>query len=227
MVLSDPSTLYGSPTTTRAGCHSRSSASIRSQRGMPAATGTASRGAAERLTVSPQATPIRRRPKSNASTIRGAPPAGFAGVAGSGTTGPGIGSAGIAGSGIAPDRADARQLHPKEASGGLPAGLERQFEYQAGVHRRAQPCVCPDLIFQLAAVPARISQCDDGFLRTLAAGHGGQYVPRSRYMDDIGHFERRVPFAAGAVHHETTIGLHGAATQYPASPQGPHADSVS
>src|SRR6202789_1296279 len=190
MVLSDPSTLYGSPTTTRAGCHSRSSASIRSQRGMPAATGTASRGAAERLTVSPQATPIRRRPKSNASTICGA--------AGPGTMGPGIGGTGVAGSGIASDRADARQLHPKEASGGLPAGLERQFEYQIGVHRSAQPCVCPDLIFQLAAVPARISQGHDGFLRTLAAGHGGQYVPRSRYMDDIGHFERRVPFAAAA-----------------------------
>src|ERR1700722_5450850 len=210
MVLSDPSTLYGSPTTTRAGCQSRSSASIRSQRGMPAATGTASSGVAERLTVSPQATPIRRRPKSNASTTCGAP----------GTTGTGIGGTGIAGSGVAPDRADARQLHPEEASRGLPAGLERQFEYQVGVHRRAQPCVSADFIFQLAAVPARISQCDDGFFRTLAAGHGGQYVPRCRYVDDVGHFERRVPFAAGAVHHETTIGLHRAAAQYLAFPQG-------
>src|SRR6202011_5544384 len=76
MVLSDPSTLYGSPTTISAGCHSRSSASITSQRGPPKPTGTVSRGAAVRLMVSPQATPMRRRPKSNARITRGAPLAG-------------------------------------------------------------------------------------------------------------------------------------------------------
>ena len=44
--------------------------SIGSQRGPLGPAGTACRGEAVRLTVSPQATPIRRSPKSKARTIR-------------------------------------------------------------------------------------------------------------------------------------------------------------
>src|SRR5882762_7584267 len=111
MTLSDPSTLYGSPTTISAGCHSRSSAPIAAQRSPPTPTGTASRGAAVRLTVSPQATPMRRSPKSKARTTRGAPLAGpsgaaVSGAAGSATAHSGQPDLGIADLGIAADRAD-------------------------------------------------------------------------------------------------------------------------
>src|SRR5208282_3336844 len=123
---------------------------------------------AVRLTVSPQAMPMRRRPKSNARTIRGAPLAGLSGIA----------DPGDAGSGIAADRADTRQLHSQEATRGVPARFERQVENQTGVDRGVEPCVRPDLILELSAVPAGIPQGDDGFRRTLAAGHRGQNIAR-------------------------------------------------
>src|ERR1700733_12097458 len=141
MVLSEPSTLYGRPTTISAGCQSRSSASIVSQGGEPDFTASASSGEAVRLTVSPHATPMRLSPKSKARTSRGAAPAGRSGVAGSG---------------IAADRADARQLHPPETPRRLPARFEGQIEDQVGIHRRTEPCIGPDLIFELTAAPAGI-----------------------------------------------------------------------
>src|ERR1700761_1267842 len=114
-----------------AGCHSRSTAPIASHGGPFGPDSKVSSGEAPRLNVSPLATPILRRPKSNASTIRGRE-----------------------GSGISAGGTDAGQLHAQQFSRGMPARFERQVEYQFHVHRCAQPGVGADFLLELAAVPA-------------------------------------------------------------------------
>src|SRR5580704_12872537 len=153
--FSEPSTLYGSPTTAMSGCQSRSIAAINSQRGPVGPAGTVSRAEALRLRVSRQATPILRRPKSKAKT-----------------------SFGRSDSGIAADGADSGQFHAQETPSGEPARFKRQFKDQSQIHRRAQPGVRPDLLFQLAAIPAGVSQGDNGLSGPLTARHGRQDVAR-------------------------------------------------
>src|SRR3974390_325375 len=167
MPLSEPSTLYGRPTPAMSGCQSRSNLSIISQRGPKGPAGTACKGEAVRLTVSPQATPILLSPKSKARTIFGRQD-----------------------SGIAADRADSRQFDSEQARGGVPSRLERQIKNQPKVHGRAQPGVRPDFVLQLAAVPTGVTQGDDGLIRTLAPGHGGQNVSRRRHVQHLGDLER-------------------------------------
>src|SRR5580704_19752684 len=99
-----------------------------SQRGPSGPQGTVLRAEALRLTVSPQATPILRRPKSKARTTFGRED-----------------------SGISADGADSGQFHAQETPSGEPARFKRQFKDQSQIHRRAQPGVRPDLLFQLAA----------------------------------------------------------------------------
>src|SRR6185312_13563656 len=64
-----PSTLYGAPTTSSPGCSALTCRPMASQSGWPAFAGTAVRGAAVRVSVSPEAMPIRLRPKSKARTV--------------------------------------------------------------------------------------------------------------------------------------------------------------
>src|SRR5260370_35344722 len=97
MALSEPSALYGSPTTMRSGCHSRSSESTALHDGPAAVLATAASGLALRRSVLPHATPMRRRPKSNARTSCGERRLAPSGAAGA--------SARLLG--IAADRADA------------------------------------------------------------------------------------------------------------------------
>src|ERR1700683_3914763 len=165
--LSEPSTLYGSPTTAMSGCQSRIILAINSQRGPWGPQGTVSRAEALRLRVSPQATPILRRPKSKARTIFGRDD-----------------------SGISADGAGSGQSHAQETPGGMPARLKRQFENQSQIHRRAQPCVRPNLFLQLAPIPACIPQGDDGLIGTLPASHGRQDVSRGGDVQRIGNIER-------------------------------------
>src|ERR1700723_394150 len=188
--FSEPSTLYGSPTTAMSGCQSRIIVAINSQRGPLGPAGTVSRAEALRLKVSPQATPILRRPKSKARTIFGRDD-----------------------SGISAGGADSGQFHAQQAAGRVPARFERQVENQALIHRGAEPGIGANLLLQLAAVPAGIAQGDDGLGRTLAARHGGQNIARGRHMQRIGNLERRIPFTVRAVYHEAAIGLHGAPSQ--------------
>src|ERR1700690_248366 len=112
------------------GCQSRSSEVMASQRGPFESAGTASRAEALRLSVSPQATPILRRPKSKARTIFGR-----------------------GDSGISADGADSQQSPPQQAAGRMPARFERQIENQSQIHRGAEPGIGANLLFQLAAVP--------------------------------------------------------------------------
>src|SRR5580704_10952474 len=195
--LSEPSTLYGSPTTAMSGCQSLSIEAMSSQRGPFRPAGTVSKAEALRLMLSPQATPILRRPKSKARMI-------FA----------------REDSGISAGGTDSRQFHAQKTSGGMPAGLERQFENQTQVHRRTQPRVRPKLFLQLAAVPAGVPQGDNGLLGPLAARHGRQYVPRRGHVQRIGDLERRIPFAERAMHDEAAIGLHRSTAQYLPLPEG-------
>src|SRR5258707_929933 len=191
IALSEPSTLYGSPTSAMLGCQTCSIEAMSSQRGPFLLAGTVSKAEALRLTLSPQATPILRRPKSKARTIFGREI-----------------------SGISANGADSRQFHAQKSSGGMPAGFERQFENQTQVNRRAQPGVRPNLFLQLAAVPAGVPQGDNGLLGPLAAGHGRQDIPRRSHVQRIGDLERRIPFAECTMHDEAAIGLHRSAAQY-------------
>src|ERR1700690_1029234 len=106
-------------------------------------------------------------------------------------------AAGAARSGIAADRTDAREFDSEQAARGQPAGLERHVEDDAGVDRRAEPGVGADLILQLTAVPARVTQGDHRLRGAFAAGYGVQNIPRGGDVDEVGHLERGVPFAAG------------------------------
>src|SRR5450755_3773473 len=124
------------------------------------------------------------------------------------------GAAGAARSGITADRADPRQFDAEQAPRGEPAGLERNVENDAGVDRSAEPSVGADLILQLTAVPAGVTQGDHRLRGALAAGHSIQNVPGSGDVDEVGNLERRIPFAAGGVHDKTAVGLHRAAAQH-------------
>src|ERR1700735_3796884 len=199
--FSEPSTLYGSPTTAMPGCHSRSIAVINSQRGPSGPAGTVCRAEALRLRVSPQATPILRRPKSKARTIFGRDD-----------------------SGISADGTDSGQFHAQETPGGMPARFKRQLENQSQIHRGAQPCVRPDLLLQLAAVPAGVPQGDHRLIGPLTARHGRQDVARGGDVQRIGNLERRVPFAEGPMHDKAAIGLHRSAAQHLPLPQRPFAE---
>src|SRR6202044_1671874 len=131
--LSESSTLYGRPTTSTAGRHSRITASTASQ-GTPRDPQASARACeALRLTVSPQATPMRRCPKSNARTICGAC------------------SRADGASGITADRADEREIDAQYPPGPGPARFERHVEDEARIHRGAEPGVRPDLVLELPA----------------------------------------------------------------------------
>src|SRR5450759_688767 len=97
------------------------------------------------------------------------------------------GAAGAARSGIAADRTDAREFDAEQAACGQPAGLERHVEDDAGVDRRAEPGVGADLILQLTAVPARVTQGDHRLRGAFAAGHGIQNVPGSGDVDQVSY----------------------------------------
>src|SRR5260370_29457877 len=135
IALSEPSTLYGSPTTAMLGCQTCSIEAMSSQRGPFRLAGTVSKAEALRLTLSPQATPILRRPKSKARTIFGREI-----------------------SGISANGADSRQFHAQKSSGGMPAGFERQFENQTQVKRRAQQRARPHIFLQQSAFTASVTQ---------------------------------------------------------------------
>src|SRR5882757_5350310 len=198
--LSEPSALYGSPTTRSAGCQSRIRESTISQRGPAAVFAIPVSGLAVRLNVSPHATPIRRRPKSNAITSCGVAsprPCGTDRLLS-----------------IAADRADPGKFDAQQASGGMPTGFEGQVENDPGLNRGIEPGVRPNLILQLPAVPARVSQGDDCLLGSLAACHRGQNIPRRGDVNGVGDFQRRVPFAAGSMHDESAIRLHRAGGEW-------------
>src|SRR5208282_511877 len=108
------------------GRHARIRASMASQRGPCDPTGTMPSGEAVRLTLSPQATPIRRCPKSNPRTMPG--------ERGSGAPGSAAARLGAARSGIAADRTDARQLDAQQAPCRMPTRLERQIEDDPGIN---------------------------------------------------------------------------------------------
>src|ERR1700690_564199 len=133
MAPSESSALYGRPTTASAGCHSLISASTAPHCGPSGPALSPGNGEAARLRLSPQATPMRRRPKSKASTSCGLVRPGLA-------------------SGISTDRADARDLDAEQPCSGLPAGLERQIEDDAGFHGRIEPGVGANLVLELPSI---------------------------------------------------------------------------
>src|ERR1700728_406645 len=116
--LSVPSTLYGRPTTTRFGAQTLSNDSICCQ-GPEVSTRTIPKGEAVRLMVSPQATPMRRSPKSKAMTTRGA-------------------EVSRPGSGISADGADAGQFDAEQAGRRLPTRPERHLKNHCQVHGSAE-----------------------------------------------------------------------------------------
>src|ERR1700729_1883936 len=117
-------------------------------------TDTALWGAARRLTVSPEAIPMRRRPKSKARMT-------WAGALG-----------------MTCYEAHAGAVHSQQLPGRLPAILERQAEDDVLVHRQAQPGVIEHFALELTGFPARITERHEGILRTCAAGDGREHVAR-------------------------------------------------
>src|ERR1700688_3079917 len=152
-------------------------------------TWTALRGAAALLMVSPQATPMRRRPKSKARTTR--PRA----------------------SGMSGGETDPRAVHAQQLPGCLPAIFERQFEHDALVDRQAQPRVFEHFALELSGVPAGVAQRYEGAMRALAARNRRQHVARSGDLNVIGDAVSRIPETARPVQYEAAVGVHRAATQ--------------
>src|ERR1019366_3927097 len=70
---------------------------------------------------------------------------------------------------MARDEADAGAVDAQQLPGRLPAILERQVEYDALVHRQAQPGVVEHLALELSGFPAGIAEGDEGVLRPRAA----------------------------------------------------------
>src|ERR1700691_2763391 len=147
-------------------------------------------GAAALLTVSPQATPIRRRPKSKAKTTR------------------------ARASGMSGGEADARAVYAKQLPGRLPAILERQFEHDALVDRQAQAGAVEHFALQLSGIPAGVAQRHEGAFRTLAARDRRQHVTRGGDLHVVGDAVGRIPGTARPVQHETAVGVYRSATQH-------------
>src|ERR1700689_4852981 len=143
-------------------------------------------GAAVLLTVSPEATPIRRRPKSKARTPRATP------------------------SGMTCGETDARTVHAQQAPGRLPAIFERQLKHDALVDRQAEPGVVEHFTLQLAGIPAGIAERHERPVRAFAARNRRQHVTRSGDLHVVGDAMGGIPGTARPVQHETEIGMHRA-----------------
>src|SRR6185437_3335357 len=191
------------PTTSQRGVSSRTSRSIAPHSGPLASIAAAGRGAARPVSVSPAAIPMRLRPKSNARTA-------CAGREGS------IRACGTC-SGIARDDADLADLvavESDELPRALPALLERHAEHDALVRRHRQPGVLANLALELARIPPRVPEGDEGVRRPLAARHRLEHVARGGDLDAAGDLDRAVPLASRTVQDEPAVGAYGAAAQH-------------
>src|SRR6185503_18867215 len=141
---------------------------------LAAAASMVASGCATRVNVFPTATPMRRVPKSNASTVasaslrtRRSPVAGGTGK---------------------PREVDAEQAH----RGGQPA-LGRQVEQQVGVGLDGEPRILRELLLELAGLPAGVAERDEHVLRAFAAADGLEDVLGRGEADLVVDGKRRLP----------------------------------
>src|SRR5882672_8037792 len=133
------------PTTSTRGRQSAMSFAISGQSLPLAPSDRTATGLALRVSVSPAATPMRRRPKSNPS----ARDAGAAVAAPSRMTG---------------SRTQPVEFDSKEPPGGVPTVLERHAEDDGVARRHVEPGVGADFFLELAGLPARVAERDEGVL---------------------------------------------------------------
>src|SRR6266850_6468690 len=131
------------PTTSTRGRQSATSFAIAGQSLPLAPIVTTAIGLALRVSVSPAATPMRRRPKSKPS----ARDAGAAVAAPSRMTG---------------SRTQPVEFDSKEPPGGMPAVLEGQAEHDGVARRHVEPGVRADFFLELAGLPAGIAERNKG-----------------------------------------------------------------
>src|SRR5256885_7629015 len=105
-------------------------------------------------------------------------------------------------------RAQAIDVDPEQTPGTGPALLERQLEYHARIHRHGRPGVLAQFALELAGLPARVTESDEGIRRALAARHRREHIPRGGHLDGVGHFMSVVPLPARPVQHEAAVGVH-------------------
>src|SRR6185312_11085991 len=145
-----PSTLYGAPTMRRRGLSASTSRAIAVQSGPARVVVAAGRGAAVAVSVSPAAMPIRLSPKSKAR----------------------IASTGL--SGMPGDQAQPVDIDAEEPPRADPALFIGQLEHHARIDRHGGPGVVADLALELAGLPARVAECDEGAGRTFTTSHRGE-----------------------------------------------------
>src|SRR5581483_10286499 len=144
--------------------HSATSAAIAAKRGPAAAASIVVSACAARVSVLPTATPTRRTPKSNASTVAsGSPRTRASPVA------DGIGK---------PRDVDAEQAHR-----GRKPPLRRQPEHHVGIGLDGEPRVLRELVLELARRPPGVTERHEHVLRSLAARGGFEDVLRRRETD--------------------------------------------
>src|SRR6185437_6765309 len=128
------------------------SRSIAAQSGPVRVASAAGRGAAVPVSVSPVAMPIRLNPKSKARMAS----TGFSGMPG--------------------DQAQPVDIYAEEPPGAGPALLVGQLEHHARIDGHGGPGVLADLALELAGLPSRVAECDEGIGRAFTARHCGQHV---------------------------------------------------